>query len=102
MQDRPERHDVDIRFGSGRFDERDAVKLFDDELQVLAAPRYRASRELEQPADLARAELLRTPLIAWRPWFTAAGLDSPEPAGGLGLDAVALRQRGLLQLDQLC
>lgn len=83
MQERPERHDVDIRFGTGRFDERETIRLFDDRLQVLAAPRYRASRELDRPADLARAELLRSPLIAWRPWFAAAGLDCPEPAGGL-------------------
>jgi DNA-binding transcriptional LysR family regulator len=83
MQDRPDRHDVDIRFGNGRFDERRTIKLFDDQLQALAAPRYRASRGLDRPADLARAELLRSPLIAWRPWFAAAGLDSPEPTGGL-------------------
>jgi LysR family transcriptional regulator, glycine cleavage system transcriptional activator len=83
MQERPDRHDVDIRFGNGRFDERETIKLFDDELQVLAAPRYLASRAVDRPADLTRAELLRSPLIAWRPWFAAAGLDRPEPAGGL-------------------
>lgn len=83
MQDRPERHDVDIRFGSGRFDERETVKLFDDRLQVLAAPGYLERCPQEDPADLSRAELLRSPLIAWRPWFEAAGLDWPEPMGGL-------------------
>lgn len=82
LQERPERHDVDIRFGQGRFDGRPARRLFDDRLLVLAAPRYRAERALAQPADLRRAELLRSPLLPWRPWFEAAGLDWPEPARG--------------------
>ncbi|HEY0857237.1 MAG TPA: LysR substrate-binding domain-containing protein [Albitalea sp.] len=82
MQDRPERHDVDIRFGSAPFDERAATKLFDDRLEVLAAPRTLEKHPLAKPADLARAELLRSPLVAWRPWFAAAGLDWPEPSRG--------------------
>jgi DNA-binding transcriptional LysR family regulator len=83
MEGRPERHDVDIRFGSGTFDERRSTRLFEDRLEVLAAPRYVASRALQHPLDLARAELLRTPLLPWRPWFAAAGLDWPEPGRGL-------------------
>lgn len=82
LQDRPERHEVDIRFGRGRFDDRTPIKLFDDVEIALAAPHYREARGLHAPADLARAELLRTPLLPWRPWFTAAGLDWPEPARG--------------------
>lgn len=82
MQDKPERHDIDIRFGRGRFDERVTAKLFDDVVLALAAPGYLDSRALRQPADLERAELLRSPLVPWRPWFAAAGLDWPEPARG--------------------
>lgn len=82
LQDKPERHDVDIRFGSGPFDDRVAKRLFDDVLVVLAAPAYAADRALQVPADLARAELLRSPLLPWRPWLAAAGLDWPEPARG--------------------
>jgi hypothetical protein len=82
LQDKPPRHDVDIRFGNGRFDERPATRLFEDRLLVLAAPRYRSERALHEPADLQRAELLRSPLLPWRPWFAAAGLDWPEPARG--------------------
>lgn len=82
MRDKPERHDVDIRFGNGRFDDRVTSKLFDDMVVALAAPGYATSRTLGQPFDLRRAELLRTPLLAWRPWFAAAGLDWPEPTRG--------------------
>ena len=82
MQVRPERHDIDIRFGDGRFDERVTTKLFDDVVVVLAAPAYIDGRALRQPLDLERGELLRSPLVRWRPWFAAAGLDWPEPARG--------------------
>jgi len=37
---------------------------------------------LHQPADLARAPLLRTPVEPWAPWFRAAGLAWPEPDQG--------------------
>lgn len=82
MQGKPERHDVDIRFGQGRFDERPATRLFDDVVVVLVSPAYGRSLSLREPADLARAVLLRTPLVPWRPWFAAAGLDWAEPARG--------------------
>ncbi|MEY4750784.1 MAG: hypothetical protein RIQ60_2998 [Pseudomonadota bacterium] len=82
MQDKPERHDVDIRFGQGRFDERVTTRLFDDEVVALAAPAYLGRCVLDQPADLLRAELLRSPLVPWRPWLAGAGLDWPEPAHG--------------------
>lgn len=82
LQDKPERHDIDIRFGRAPFDERPSVKLFDDRLLVLAAPAYLAAHPLATPADLAQAELLRSPLLPWLPWFRAAGLDRPEPGRG--------------------
>jgi DNA-binding transcriptional LysR family regulator len=43
LQDKPPRHDVDIRFGNGRFDERPATRLFEDRLLVLATPGYAAN-----------------------------------------------------------
>lgn len=90
MQERPERHAVDIRFGRGRFDERPARQLFDDVDLVLAAPHYAQARGLQQPADLQRADLLRTPLVAWQPWFGAAGLGWPEPARGASFTDLGL------------
>lgn len=82
MQEKPERHEIDIRFGRGRFDDRPSTRLFDDVEIVLAAPDYAKARALQHPADLHHASLLRTPLVAWRPWLAAAGLDWPEPARG--------------------
>jgi LysR family transcriptional regulator, glycine cleavage system transcriptional activator len=37
---------------------------------------------LREPADLAAAPLLRTPLEPWTPWLRAAGLDWAEPDQG--------------------
>ena len=82
MQEKPDRHHVDIRFGLGTFDERMATKLFDDRVQALAAPDYLKARTITTPADLADADLLRSPLVPWRPWLAAAGLAWPEPARG--------------------
>ena len=82
MQDKPERHDVDIRFGKEPFDDRLSTKLFDDQLLVLASPGYLARRPLSCPADLAQAELLRSPLVPWLPWLAAAGLEAREPSRG--------------------
>lgn len=82
MQDKPERHDVDIRFGKPPFDDRLSIKLFDDQLLVLAAPSYLSRRPLSCTTDLAQAELLRSPLVPWQPWMVAAGLEPREPARG--------------------
>ncbi|MCB1927863.1 MAG: LysR family transcriptional regulator [Rhodocyclaceae bacterium] len=65
-------------------------KLFDDELVVLASPGYARRLPLRKPADLARAELLRSELLPWRPWFAAAGLDWREPQRGSVLNDLGM------------
>ncbi|MCK0510630.1 LysR substrate-binding domain-containing protein [Aromatoleum buckelii] len=74
--------DVEVRWGRGDYPERTVCKLFDDVVMPLAAPQWVAARALRGVADLARAELLRSPLLPWRPCFAAAGLDWPEPERG--------------------
>ncbi|KON82034.1 LysR substrate-binding domain-containing protein [Azoarcus sp. PA01] len=74
--------DVEVRWGRGDYPERTVCKLFDDVVMPLAAPSWIAARALRGVADLARAELLRSPLLPWRPCFAAAGLDWPEPERG--------------------
>lgn len=74
--------DVEVRWGSGDYPGFVVVKLFDDEVVPLAAPGYATMRNLRGATDLADAELLRSPLLPWKPWFAAAGLDWPEPGRG--------------------
>ena len=84
-QDKPERHELDIRFGVPPFDDRAATPLFTDALVALASPAFLAAHPLQRPtdlADLAEALLLRCPLLPWQPWFQAAGLGRAEPARG--------------------
>lgn len=75
--------DVEVRWGAGDYPERVVRKLFDDSFGPLAAPAYAAARELLKPADLVRADLLRSPLLPWRPWFGAAELPWAEPEQGV-------------------
>lgn len=57
--------------------------LMDDIVLPMAAPALLARLPpMRQPQDLAEAPLLRTPIEPWAPWFRAAGLAWPEPAGG--------------------
>lgn len=77
-----EASDVEIRWGRGDDPEQRSAKLFDDEVVALAAPAYVGAQALGAPADLARATLLRSPLLPWRAWFEAAALDWAEPERG--------------------
>ena len=74
--------DVEVRWGRGEHPDRVVRKLFDDAVVPLAAPAYVAARELRGLDDLAGAELLRSPLLPWRPCFIAFGRDWPEPGRG--------------------
>ncbi|WP_372528620.1 LysR family transcriptional regulator [Piscinibacter sp.] len=73
--------DVEVRNGDATAD--GATPLMHDVVIPMAAGGLIARLPpLRQPADLAHAPLLRTPLEPWTPWFRAAGLDWPEPAQG--------------------
>ncbi len=92
LQERPQRHDVDIRYGAddlGVADGRPLQRLFDDRWVLLAAPAYVQAQGLAVPADLLRAERLRSPLVSWATCWQAAGLTMGSAPG-----AAAEPQRG--------
>lgn len=74
--------DVEVRWGSGDYPERVVKRLFDDVVQPFATPAYAREHGLRTPSDLAHAALLRSPLLPWRSWFDAVGLERPEPDRG--------------------
>lgn len=82
--------DVEVRWGDGDYPEWKVCKLFDDTVTPLAAPGFSAMHGLLEPADLARAELLRAELLPWRGWFQAAGLDWQEPQRGTVLNDLGM------------
>ncbi|MDB5807489.1 MAG: transcriptional regulator [Betaproteobacteria bacterium] len=75
--------DLGIRYGSEDWGGLKALKLADETVFPIASPAYVESiGGLKEPADLRRATLLRHPLLFWKPWFEAAGLNWPEPVSG--------------------
>lgn len=83
--------DVDVRFGSGKYPDLIAQKLFEEPAFAVATPQYLSTiGPLNTPHDLEKAKLLRSALEPWQPWFEQAGLDWPEPASGLRLDDLGL------------
>ena len=82
--------DVEVRWGDGEYPGRAVRCLFDDELVVLASPACAAELAVSRPEDLARAELLRAELLPWRTWFSAVGVDLPEPERGSVLNDLGM------------
>lgn len=88
--------DIGVRLGAGGWSGLHALKLFDEALTPVCTPDYRARFELNQPADLKRATLLRNPWTPWTRWFRVAGLDWPEPTMGPKFDDAPLLLRAAL------
>ncbi|MEZ5627734.1 MAG: LysR substrate-binding domain-containing protein [Rhodocyclaceae bacterium] len=76
--------DLGLRYGRPPWPGLTAFKLSDETVAPLCTPALAAT--LKTPSDLARARLLRHPLLHWQPWFAAAGLDWPEPDSGAEFD----------------
>lgn len=75
--------DVGIRFGHGVYPGLTVEKIMDDYYYPVASPRFNRGRFPRTPDELAQHTLLRCHMEPWTPWFEAAGLDLPEPSGGL-------------------
>jgi LysR family glycine cleavage system transcriptional activator len=74
--------DVGLRFGMGRYPGLEVEELMGDYFYPAVSPHYNGGQLPATPAALAHATLLRSDEI-WSPWFAAAGVDLPEPTGGL-------------------
>ncbi len=72
--------DIGLRYGEEEWPGLLAWKLFEERVFPVCSPALAAG--LTQPADLDQRRLLRHPLLSWRRWFAAAGLDRAEPARG--------------------
>jgi LysR family glycine cleavage system transcriptional activator len=75
--------DVGIRFGRGNYPGLSVEKVMDDFYYPVASPRFNRGKLPRTPQKLERGMLLRCDGEPWTPWFRAAGLDLPEPTGGL-------------------
>ena len=81
----PERHlddaDLALCYLGGEPDQAESELLLEDELFPVHSAREGVPAP-RQPLDLAHFNLLRTSSERWTPWFSAAGLDWPEPTTG--------------------
>ncbi|KAF7600460.1 MAG: XRE family transcriptional regulator [Candidatus Dactylopiibacterium carminicum] len=82
--------DVAIRFGFGEYPGQRADLLMRDEMLVVAAPGLLQGHPPIVPEALRDWSLLRSDGEFWRAWFERAGLDWPEPRGGLFFNDSAL------------
>lgn len=90
--------DVGIRFGGGRYPGLVVEKLMDDYYYAAASPHFNGGKLPASPAELAQMNLLRSD-EPWQPWFAAAGLDLPEPTGGLRFQDSAMLVRSAINGD---
>jgi hypothetical protein len=78
--------DLEVRHGRlaelGELADGSTLLMRDVVLPMIAPALLARLPRLREPADLAHAPLLRTPIEPWAPWFAAAGLAWPEPASG--------------------
>lgn len=88
--------DVGLRFGRGNYSGVVTEKLTEDYYYPVAAPGYRSKRgkKPSRPTELAHCTLLRMDQReSWQPWLKLAGLDLPEPSGGLVIEDSSLTLR---------
>lgn len=84
--------DVGIRFGRGHYPGLVVERMMGDIYYPVVSPNYRAGPLPASPADLARTTLLRSD-EPWTPWFQQAGLQLPEPSGGLMFEDLSMLVR---------
>jgi len=82
-----EEADIELRFGTGPFPDRESMHLLSDEVCPVCSPEYLREAGpfedgFETEESIGRAHLIRSPLEPWRTWFRACGIGLPEPASG--------------------
>lgn len=84
--------DVGIRFGRGQYPGMVVQRLMGDVYYPVASPHYRGGALPRTPQELDGACLLRS-VEPWTPWLRAAGLDLPEPSGGVMFEDLSMLVR---------
>ena len=86
--------DLEVRYGSGPYADRETIRLLSDEVCPVCSPEYLNEAGpfdgFDRDDTVARARLIRSPLEPWRTWFTACGIGLPEPRVGAQFNDVGL------------
>lgn len=87
--------DLEVRYGTGPYPGMEQRLLLTDEVTPACSPEFLAEHgpfdeRFETAAEVGRVRLIRSPLEPWSTWFTACGLDLPEPREGAQFNDVGL------------
>lgn len=90
-----EEADLEIRYGTGPYAGVEQVRLLSDLVTPVCSPAYEAEAgpfpgRFENADEVARARLIRSPLVPWSHWFQACGIVLPEPREGAQFNDVGL------------
>jgi len=86
--------DIELRFGTGPWPERESVRLQSDEVTPVCSPEYLHEAGpfdgFTTQDDVSRARLIRCPLEPWRTWFAANAITLDEPSVGAQFNDIGL------------
>ena len=89
-----EEYDLEIRFGTGDYKDREHRLILEDTLTPVCSPSYLREHgpfdQFESRREVLQSHLIRSPLEPWSPWFASCGIDVPEPAAGSQFNDIGL------------
>jgi len=89
-----EETDLEVRYGTGNYTDREWRIVNPDEVTPACSPGYLSEHgpfaNFDTEAELAEARLIRSPLEPWSTWFAACGLALPEPQRGAQFNDLGL------------
>ena len=89
-----EEADIELRFGTGPWPDRESIRLLSDEVCPVCSPEYLHEAgpfdAFDNAAAVSRARLIRCPLEPWRTWFVAHDIMLDEPSGGSQFNDIGL------------
>ena len=89
-----EEADIELRFGTGPFADRDAVLVLSDSVTPVCSPEYLNEAgpfsDFTTREAVTRARLIRCPLEPWRTWFCANSIGLDEPSEGSQFNDIGL------------
>ena len=90
-----EEADLEVRFGTGPYPGVEQVRILSDDVCPVCSPDYEIEagpfpQRFETADEVARARLIRSPLMPWSVWFQACGIELPEPREGAQFNDVGL------------
>jgi LysR family glycine cleavage system transcriptional activator len=97
--------DLAVRYGSGQWPDVEAIRLFDNEIVPVCAPRYLAGRApMREPAELLDERLLHLSKfdrnwVTWEAWFRAFGITERPRRRGIGFDNYLVLLQSALRGD---